>query len=97
MTRAIPSDDVAYVPPLRRQISDKNTPVEAERIESYIVKMTVYLARNCPICRNYFGVTIAKPRGTAIPIRGRYALGHSYRINAVIFLRSSSDVNGLMM
>jgi len=33
--------------------------------------MAVYLARNCPRCRNYWGVTIAKPDGSGSqPVHG---------------------------
>jgi hypothetical protein len=66
--------EAAYVSLLRPGNGRRNTPVEAERVESYIVWMAVYLARNCPMCRNFFGVTIAKPNGSGYrPIHGRCA------------------------
>ena len=44
--------------------------------------MAVYLARSCPMCRNYFGVVIAEPeaRGKSQPINGRCAVC-GYEIN----------------
>ena len=48
--------------------------VEVETVQSYSMSMAVYLARNCPMCLNYFGVTIAKPNGSGYrPIDGRCA------------------------
>ena len=36
--------------------------------------MAIYLARNCPKCRDYLGVVIAKPNGSGYqPVHGRCA------------------------
>jgi hypothetical protein len=56
------------------EISAKIPLFEAERAASYIIYMAVYLARTCPMCRNFFGVTIAKANGSGYrPIHGRCA------------------------
>ena len=48
--------------------------------------MTVYLARSCPRCQNYFGVVIGEPKSESNvrPIRGRCA-NCGYVVNWTLF------------
>src|SRR5687768_4301293 len=56
-----------------------------------------FTSPNCPQGRQLLWVNGQPKQQRLSVIHGRYARGHSYRIKAVIFLRSSADVNGLMM
>jgi hypothetical protein len=50
------------------------TPLNRHNLPANLQCMAVYLARNCPRCRSYWGVTIAKPDASGLqPIHGRCA------------------------
>jgi len=58
--------------------------------------MAVYLARNCPRCGNYWGVTIAKPDSRGFqPIHGRCATCGYEIAWTIITSESSSQISAL--